>query len=150
MKAFITGSRAYGSPTPQSDVDLVVLVDSETLVKLRSLSDTWRDGSIRFGNLNLVALDSEQQFKLWEQGTQTLIDKSKLERRPITKIEAKQHFKSIGATGYSGKPIITDPSAPVQLPMEERIKRLEAKIRFALDHITSATNHMQSAAEHLK
>jgi Nucleotidyltransferase domain len=66
-KAFLTGSRVYGQPTPESDVDLVVFIseeDKETLVKL---ADTALP--IRFGKLNVIALTNEDEFYAWKSAT---------------------------------------------------------------------------------
>jgi hypothetical protein len=67
MRAFITGSRAYGNPRPNSDVDLVVLVDEDTADLLRTASET--RGPVRFGRLNLVVCTTEEQYAVWRLGT---------------------------------------------------------------------------------
>lgn len=66
MKAFITGSQAYGSPTSKSDVDLVVYCDSETKQKLIELSDAGKMPCI-FGKLNLIFATNEQTYKAWAE-----------------------------------------------------------------------------------
>lgn len=40
MKAFITGSQAYGEPNEDSDIDLVVFVTPNELTRLRSFADS--------------------------------------------------------------------------------------------------------------
>ena len=37
MRAFLTGSQIYGTPTEKSDIDLVVLMDDEDRMTLHSL-----------------------------------------------------------------------------------------------------------------
>jgi len=66
-EAFITGSHAYGTPTDESDIDLVVWVggDAKTLLAKEGYP-------IRFGNLNLILVDSEEQWTAWEAGTNAL------------------------------------------------------------------------------
>lgn len=70
MKAFITGSQAYGTAHCKSDVDLVIVVDAATKEKLIALSDlgSW---PIRFGSLNLVVIDADDEdlYKAWRKAT---------------------------------------------------------------------------------
>lgn len=83
MNAFITGSRAYGSPRPNSDIDLVIRVDSRTRLMLETLSDnpkTDKYGSVivRFGRLNLLLCETDEEFATWVVGTnKMLVDKRK-------------------------------------------------------------------------
>ena len=88
-KAFITGSRAYGKPTAESDTDLVVRVDKEAADELVKLSD---GGSfpIRFGNLNIVCAYNDATWEVWKQGTEELI-----KQKPVTRQEAIEHFKKL-------------------------------------------------------
>lgn len=103
--AFITGSRAYGTPSPGSDVDLVVFVDAETLASLRtaaafpigpaqdgpSAKDTGADGaSLRFGALNVIATTSRQRFDSWASGTRMLKGLA-----PVTRSVAVAAFKEL-------------------------------------------------------
>ena len=74
MKAFITGSRAYGQPTSESDLDLVILVDEHTKSLLTTLSDSGKE-PIRFGKLNIIACTSEEEFTVWKYGTLVLVHK---------------------------------------------------------------------------
>lgn len=64
--SFLTGSYAYGTPKPESDIDLVVLVTATEAAKLAGiqiqedavLSDYYgrtKTHSLRFGKLNLDA-----------------------------------------------------------------------------------------------
>lgn len=77
MIAFITGSRAYGTVTPKSDIDLVVRTDDATATLLRKLSDKmlqFRDSNdkqltIKFGKLNLIVCTTDEQFAVWRLGT---------------------------------------------------------------------------------
>ena len=80
MLSFITGSRVYGTPRPDSDVDLVVLVDEDTATLLRTLSDD--KGAVRFGRLNLVVCTSPEEYSVWRLGTtQMLRAKAKFSRQ---------------------------------------------------------------------
>ena len=70
MKAFITGSHAYGRPNSKSDIDLVVFADQSAAKKLRELSDSVK--TVRFGNLNIILCFSENEFNAWKTTTDRL------------------------------------------------------------------------------
>ena len=72
MKSFITGSRAYGQPNADSDLDLVILVDESTKAQLVAFSDLSTE-PIRFGKLNIIACTTEEEFTCWKYGTMSLI-----------------------------------------------------------------------------
>jgi len=103
MKAFITGSRAYGTPREDSDLDLVILVDEITKVVLRAVSGVPEDKSVRFGQLNLVILTSAEKFNLWQSVTNALVAKG-----PVTHDEAVAAFRAAGLGGE----YINEASAP--------------------------------------
>lgn len=76
MHAFITGSRAYGTPNAKSDVDLVIRVDENTADILRKLSDKTMEVAqkgtktpVRFGNLNLILCETDDEWAVWRVGT---------------------------------------------------------------------------------
>ncbi len=97
MNSFITGSHAYGTPRPNSDIDLVVLVskqDSELLWNSKNEDSK----SPRFGpKLNLLIFVVEDEgavlrFEKWRDVTLEL-----MARAPVTREEAVEAFKSSGA-----------------------------------------------------
>ncbi len=97
--AFITGSRAYGTPREDSDVDLVVLVESEDGAML------WEQGvsqegekTCRFGKLNLLVFESRERFNKWRDVTEELQRK-----RPVTRDEAVKAFQDAGFCQYGTK-----------------------------------------------
>lgn len=102
MKSFLTGSRRYGTPHPDSDIDLVVLMDGPELTELAKLASNsddfgspggpqYEDGfSLRFGNLNLLCVTQEKHFKVWKQGTDELVAK-----KPVTRDEAILHLAQL-------------------------------------------------------
>lgn len=110
MRSFITGSRAYGKPKEDSDVDLVVLVGSEQLEILKSLADNVinkldeedevSDGgpnaaSLRFGKLNLIAVTTDNGFAVWRAGTSFLeIERQKTDK-PILRKRAIEVFTAL-------------------------------------------------------
>lgn len=86
MKPFLTGSRAYGQPRPDSDIDLVMLVDENLAYQLAKLSDSGK-APIRFGNLNLVFVFSDKEYFAWQGATEELVRRKK-EGELITREEA--------------------------------------------------------------
>ena len=64
MNAFVTGSTVYGRPTDESDVDLVILADQDTLDRLIEESDN-KELPIRFGRLNLIVLGTKAEYDAW-------------------------------------------------------------------------------------
>lgn len=68
-EAFITGSRAYGVPREDSDIDLAVVVSEHEAKLLRSLSDSTR--KIVFGRLNLILFTNTElglkQYETWKK-----------------------------------------------------------------------------------
>lgn len=101
MHAFLTGSRKYSVPRPESDTDLVVLVSKEDLKVLRDQSSfenttSQRTGgylenlSLRFGGLNLICCTEAVSYELWAEGTRRLT-----ERSPVTRFQAVELFDKI-------------------------------------------------------
>lgn len=109
--AIVTGSRRYGTPRPDSDVDLVVLMeDSETLGLLAGGADEEpRDYDsrfgwpFRFGRLNLIVCTRIEQWEAWNEGTRSLVARS-AKGETITRDMAVATFR-----GLAGLPI-TDES----------------------------------------
>jgi predicted nucleotidyltransferase len=95
-KAFITGSHAYGVPTPESDVDVVVFMSEFDVVLLGELlmPDSDYGGmvniSVKCGPLNLIACSDADLFETWRRGTEEL--KS---RGPVTRDEAVIHLSKL-------------------------------------------------------
>ena len=92
MNAFLTGSHAYGTPREDSDIDVVVLMNPEDVrtilgvVGPRSSDGSAADDcrvSLRFGNLKLLVMVHEDQFRAWQEATEELAA-----RRPVTRAEA--------------------------------------------------------------
>lgn len=92
--AFITGSHAYGTPTEDSDVDLVVPMfpktfhdlwraleaqDSEAeMVEYQDEEHGFIALSLRIEKLNLICAVSPEMWRAWKKGTDRLI-----KRRPV-------------------------------------------------------------------
>lgn len=88
--ALLTGSVAYGNPTKDSDVDLVVFVTKEmqgTLCALFPEGESDYDGvakTIRCGRLQLILVTSESALRAWETFTRAMEAV-----RPVTREQAK-------------------------------------------------------------
>lgn len=92
LGAFLTGSRVYGVPREDSDVDLVVLLDKRTYYALSdhcpfnpsdhpSASDEDACPSLRFGKLNLVPTFEVELFEAWKKGTELLKDEAPVSKK---------------------------------------------------------------------
>lgn len=100
---YITGSRAYGIPSDESDIDLVVCLPREDIEKLWSLTE----GSITlmFGKLNLVAFNIDdpedmERYKSWSAAHDRL-----MAIKPVTKERAIQEFREANAeSAYTVNP----------------------------------------------
>lgn len=100
--AFLTGSHVYGTPTEESDVDLVVFMEEREAAKLWGLQDGEKNGGvIRFGKLNIIPCSSRERFNDWKRGTEELVKRSKELGRPMTRAEAVLMFNQLGVTGGS-------------------------------------------------
>lgn len=93
---FITGSRVYGIPTEESDIDLVLPPNGNSDFKkiMVGFSDD-QNIPIKYGRLNLILTNELKQWELWLQATNELIA-----MKPVTREFAIEHitnlFKSHG------------------------------------------------------
>lgn len=90
-RPFLTGSRAYGRPREDSDVDLVILAPHEIMYLLcvfgnhyagpdgdfyemgMGNTENFPSASISFGQLNLIVHTSTEKYDAWRTATQELI-----------------------------------------------------------------------------
>ena len=102
MKAFLTGSQAYGSPTDKSDIDLVIdLKDADFSglvcavnreeIKVDCYDDT--DLNLKFGRLNLIVPGSRERLRAWKRGTKALMKRVRVSGVRATREEAGAEFK---------------------------------------------------------
>lgn len=99
--AHLGGSRMYGTPSEDSDVDLCILVSFEEAKILGANADEPRQikpgaGSfpVRYGNLNIIVCVDPDVYAKWLKGRNQLIDKA-----PVTREEAKAVFHQLGVSG---------------------------------------------------
>ena len=96
--SFLTGSRAYGAPRPDSDIDLVMLADGatfQTLAMAASKAEFFANGgcSIRFGLLNIIGVTRQDEFAKWKAGTEHLKTVA-----PVTRTTAVEYLTGLGLT----------------------------------------------------
>lgn len=108
MNAILTGSHAYGTTTPESDVDLVVLVDAETKDKLLAIGGL----PCRFGDLNLIPVTTQNELDCWKEATRRCIElaDSRLFTLPFTRDDALEIHKA--CREEFGVSLHLDPSKP--------------------------------------
>lgn len=97
INAFITGSRAYGTPHSRSDIDLVVCVSEEDLKLIETQANS---RVIRYGMLNLIPL-TPKEYIAWESANAELIA-----MKPVTRDKAieviDKHFIENGLPKRTG------------------------------------------------
>ena len=94
MKSLLTGSHAYGTPGPRSDIDIVMLASPYVIHTLSLLGlpadsgDEVSSASVKFGKLNLILLSDKQKFRAWRRATNRLV-----KRKPVTRREAVDEIR---------------------------------------------------------
>lgn len=111
--SFITGSRAYGTPRGDSDIDIAILADKETVSLLLRHKDDNKSG-FHFGRLNLIVFDGEDcedtlNFRKWRETTTSLSH-----RQPVSRDDAIKAFQAAGC-----HPNISYNTKEFELPLEE-------------------------------
>ena len=86
--SFLTGSRVYGTPSDQSDLDLVIRVSPEDMETLKKASDNGRL-PIRFGKLNLICCVDEAHYDAFAEARRECLMAS-----PVTRDEAVEIHKT--------------------------------------------------------
>ncbi len=101
--ALLTGSRVYGKPTDDSDVDLVVLMEPSEAADFAALmganlerssreSGFYPQATVRMGKLNVIVESDPDALDVWRQGTAELVAK-----RPVDRDVAVATFKRLRA-----------------------------------------------------
>ena len=70
LKVFLTGSQVYGTPRPDSDIDIVLPpMDSEESKKIVKLLGGF---PLKSGKINLILTNSREEFNVWKTSTDLL------------------------------------------------------------------------------
>lgn len=99
MEAYITGSRAYGTPRDNSDIDLVIACRTDDISTLWEFTEA-NDGRCAYGLLNLVVFnldkpDEVKRYESWKAAHDRLVARS-----PVTKDDAIKEFREAGAESH--------------------------------------------------
>ena len=73
MLPFLVGSHVYGTPRPDSDIDLVIRMTPEVATRLYELAGQSPDGPLRFGALNLIPALDDEQYAAWVKGLEQVM-----------------------------------------------------------------------------
>lgn len=94
---FVTGSHAYGTPRPDSDIDVVILIDKTTKDFISDFADksdkTPGHYAMRFGVLNLICCIYKEQYNAWREGTLRLIKESPVSRERAIEVLQEEREK---------------------------------------------------------
>lgn len=92
-EAFLTGSREYGTPRLDSDIDLVIYCNEKVARLLVAEREQTEPASkaIRFGKLNLIVCIEKPVYDAWNVGTTAL----KSRGHSVDRETAKTLFQSI-------------------------------------------------------
>lgn len=102
-----TGSRVYGTPREDSDEDYVVIATDDEVQKMKPYADSWHteDGgsaggspavfaTLRFGRINLICVETADQFRVWRTGTEFLAGVASA-KGPVTREFAVETFQRL-------------------------------------------------------
>lgn len=98
--AVVTGSRAYGTPRPDSDLDLVVLLAPDDVARVVEALEIevpedkagqfYPTLQVKLGKLNLIMETDVDRFHVWRKGTRVLKGMA-----PVTREQAVDTFKAM-------------------------------------------------------
>ena len=108
-RAFVTGSRAYGTPRKDSDIDLVVFVTEADLKRLQDFCElsgheqaeldveyiSAGGTPLRFGELNLLCVTDERKYNVWRKGTVELKRRVKRKGKSQSREHAIEFFRQL-------------------------------------------------------
>jgi len=98
MKAVLTGSRRYGTPRADSDVDVVIRADEQKLIEtlVANADGTGSMGaghdqfSVKYGKLNLIVCLTDAAYLTWADGNASLDAQA-----PVTRDNAVKVFSAL-------------------------------------------------------
>jgi len=106
---FLVGSHVYGTPRPDSDIDLVVRMEPEVAGRLYELAGQSPDGPLRFGKLNVIPALDDEQYRAWTRGLACVLA-LRSEGKPVDCATARDIFRAEPA--IHGTPSCTVPFTP--------------------------------------
>lgn len=90
---FLTGSRLYGTPRSDSDIDVVMLFDLEDVKQLSGHGDDEKfygdSRHVRLGDVNIIAMSDRKTFDAWREAAVELYN-----NRPVTRDQAVALIKA--------------------------------------------------------
>lgn len=92
-RAFITGSFAYGVPKPESDIDLVLLV--ECPITKYILLEAGGGVPTRFEGerkLNLIVFTNQMRYRAWKDATRILSKRYEDTGAPVSREDARDEI----------------------------------------------------------
>jgi hypothetical protein len=84
---FITGSRIYGIPKKDSDLDMVIIAREHEWDFLVDNSEQ-AGFPVRYGKLNLILCRNHKEYDSWKEARDTCLKRKNKLGRPLTKDEA--------------------------------------------------------------
>jgi hypothetical protein len=98
LKPFLTGSRAYGVPRPESDWDVVCILGADQIAALEASFEVRWVGSGRaiawIGPVNVIICCDREDYFRWQDVTDDLV-----RRAPVSREVACAAFNEAGLTG---------------------------------------------------
>jgi len=111
-QAFITGSHAYGYPTEESDVDLVIYTSDTKVHQLLEEHFKTEKGSLRADKLNIILCKSKVEYDVWLEGTNKLITVAEVagpvNKKVATAFLDKLRLKAGIKSNYNGRVKLED------------------------------------------
>jgi hypothetical protein len=111
--AFVTGSRAIGGSTKNSDIDLVIFVDNPITEELLETNSDRNGIPVYYGSLNLLICNTPEKYLFWKKALSLCIEQSTNLARDLTKEERceihENLAKELGIPFKNGKPTDYDP-----------------------------------------
>lgn len=121
--AIIGGSRAYGTPRPDIDIDIVVQLTEADEALLRESLDLPPVGPIRCGVVNFIVARTDEQYRVWAVGIERLKALA-----PVSRESAIEYFDEAFGRCADGQVVNgADSRTAFEIAMREYEMRRRAK-----------------------
>lgn len=90
---FLIGSHVYGTPRPDSDIDLVVRMTGKLAIRLYELAGVNPHMPLRFGSLNIIPAVTDEEYEAWMTGLREVLQLQEDSGEPVTREQAVRIFK---------------------------------------------------------